>query len=189
MNKTKPHPFSVIKVTLSTLCFIFFLMFLFFVIACDKINIFSGEYVATVNGAKIYLDEYQSRLNQKMPMLPKDLLLNQSNYKRLEDEVLDTMITEKIMYLRAQELNVSISASELNTKINEVMKDYGESFTNLLVQENIRYEDWKSDVKREMLFKKLMSMPTFGYLMTKPRIILMSTAIITGRNHASEPHR
>jgi len=132
-------------------------MFLFFVIACDKINIFSGEYVATVNGAKIYLDEYQSRLNQKMPMLPKDLLLNQSNYKRLEDEVLDTMITEKIMYLRAQELNVSISASELNTKINEVMKDYGESFTNLLVQENIRYEDWKSDVKREMLFKKLVA--------------------------------
>ena len=132
-------------------------MALFSLIACDRINIFSGAYVATVNGAKIYLYEYQSRLNQKMPMLPKDILLNPSNYKRLEEEVLDAMITEKIMYLRAQELNISISAGELEAKISEVRKDYGEDFANLLVQENIKYEEWRDDIKKEMLFKKLVA--------------------------------
>jgi len=137
--------------------YVLLVLALLFIVACDKINIFSRPYVATVNGAKIYLDEYQSRLNQKMPMLPKDLLLNQSNYKRLEEEVLDEMITEKIMYLRAQELNISISAGELEAKISEVMKDYGEDFANLLVQENVRYEEWRDDIKKEMLFKKLVA--------------------------------
>ena len=137
--------------------YVLFVLALFFIIACDKINIFSRPYVATVNGAKIYLDEYQSRLNQKMPMLPKDLLLNQSNYKRLEEEVLDGMITEKIMYLRAQELNISVSSGELETKISEVMKEYGEDFANLLVQENIKYEEWRDDIKKEMLIKKLVA--------------------------------
>jgi len=137
--------------------YVLFVLALFFIVSCDKINIFSRPYVATVNGAKIYLNEYQSRLNQKMPLLPKDLLLNPSNYKRLEEEVLDAMITEKIMYLRAQELNISISTGELESKISEVRKDYGEDFANLLVQENVRYEDWKDEIKREMLIKKLVA--------------------------------
>jgi parvulin-like peptidyl-prolyl isomerase len=37
------------------------------------------------------------------------------------------------------------------------MKDYGEDFANLLVQENVRYEDWRDDIKKEMLFKKLVA--------------------------------
>jgi parvulin-like peptidyl-prolyl isomerase len=61
------------------------------------------------------------------------------------------------MYLRARELDISVSASELNDRINEIMKDYGEAFANLLVQENIRYEDWKNDIEREILFKKLVA--------------------------------
>jgi parvulin-like peptidyl-prolyl isomerase len=137
--------------------YVLLVLALFLIIACDKINIFSKPYVATVNGAKIYLDEYQTRLNQKMPMLPKDLLLTQSNYKRLEEEVLDVMITEKIMYLRAQELNISLNAGELEARISEIMKDYGEDFANLLIQENVRYEDWKEDIKKEMIFKKLVA--------------------------------
>jgi foldase protein PrsA len=137
--------------------YVLFVLALFLIVACDNINIFSRQYVATVNGAKIYLDEYQFRLNQKMPMLPKDLLLDQSNYKRIEEEVLDGLITEKIMYLRAQELNISVSAGELEAKTSEVMKEYGEAFANLLVQENVRYEDWKDDIKKEMLFKKLVA--------------------------------
>jgi parvulin-like peptidyl-prolyl isomerase len=134
-----------------------FVLALFFIVSCDKINIFSRPYVATVNGAKIYLNEYQSRLNQKMPMLPKNILLNPSNYKRLEEEVLDAMITEKIMYLRAQELNISISSGEIEAKISEVRKDSGEDFANLLVQANVRYEEWRDDIKKEMLFKKLVA--------------------------------
>jgi len=136
--------------------YVFFLLALFFIVSCDKINIFAKPHVATVNGSKIYLDEYQVRLKQKMPLLPKDLMLNQTNYKRMEEEVLDGMITEKIMQLRAKELGISISSGELDAKIKEIMKDYGDDFANLLVQANVSYDEWKNDIRKEMLIKKLV---------------------------------
>ena len=139
-------------------CRVLSVLVLFFIVSCDKIDIFSRPYVATVNGVKIYLDEYRIRLNQKMSMLSKDVLLNEPNYvTRLEEEVLDGMITEKIMYLRAQELNISVGASELEDKINEIKKDYGEDFINLLAQENIRFDQWKEELKKEMFLQKLVA--------------------------------
>jgi len=157
MNNVKlPLCPKIMSVILSSR-YVFFVLAFFLIVACDKINIFSKPYVATVNDAKIYLDEYQARLNQKMPMLPKDLLLNQSNSKRIEEQVLDGMITEKIMLLRAKELNISISSGEFDAKLNEIMKDYGEDFANLLVQANVSYDEWKDDIKKEMLIKKLVA--------------------------------
>jgi parvulin-like peptidyl-prolyl isomerase len=133
------------------------LLMLCFIVACDNINIFSHPYVATVNGAKIYLEDYQLLLNQKKAVLPKDIL-NQPDYiKRFEEEVLDGMITEKIMYLRANELNISISAAELEDNIKGIRKDYGKDFSNLLAQENVKYEQWKEDLKKEMLLQKLIA--------------------------------
>jgi parvulin-like peptidyl-prolyl isomerase len=129
-----------------------------FIIACDKINIFSRPSAATVNGAKIYLEDYQLRLNQKKALLSKDILAQPDDIKRFEDEVLDGMIIEKIMDLRAKELNISISEAELEGKIKEIKKDYGKDFSKMLTQENIKYEPWKEDLKKEMLLQKLIAM-------------------------------
>jgi parvulin-like peptidyl-prolyl isomerase len=118
---------------------------------------FFRPYVAMVNGSKIYLDDYQSRLEQKMYMVPKEFL-NQPDYmKRFEDEILDSMITGKIMYLRAQELNISVSEAELENKIKEIKKDYGEDFAGLFAREKVKYEEWKEDFKKEMLLQKLVA--------------------------------
>ena len=160
MVNTEPYPdnFSSVnkfKAKLSLICVC--LLLLSFTIACDKINNFFRPYVATVNGSKIYLEDYQSQLDQKMRMVPKDFL-NQSDYlKRFEEEVLDDMITEKIMSLRAEELNISVSDAELDNKIKEIKKDYGQDFTSLFAQENVNYEKWKEDFKREMLLQKLIA--------------------------------
>ncbi|HDQ04820.1 MAG TPA: hypothetical protein ENN23_09745 [Deltaproteobacteria bacterium] len=129
----------------------------FIAVSCDSLDIFSRPYVATVNGAKIYLDEYQLRLNQQVAMMPKDLLKEDPRYlSRLEEEVLDAMITEKIISLRAEELNISVGTSELDEKINEIKEDYGEDFVSLLAQQNIRYDQWKEQIRRDMLIHKLV---------------------------------
>jgi foldase protein PrsA len=156
MNNMKLTLCSKIMSAILSYRYVFFVLALFFIVSCDKINFFAKPHVATVNGSKIYLDEYQIRLKQKMPLLPKDLLLNQTNYKRMEEEVLDGMITEKIMQLRAKELSISISSGELDAKIKEIMKDYGDDFANLLVKANVSYDEWKNDIKKEMLIKKLV---------------------------------
>ena len=134
------------------------LLLICFIMACDKINIFSRPYVATVNGDKIYLDDYQLRLNQKKVLLPKDIMDQPDYIKRFEEEVLDGMITEKIMDLRAKELNISISVAELEDKIKEIKKDYGKNFSSLLARENVQYEKWKEDLEKEMLLQKLIAM-------------------------------
>lgn len=127
-----------------------------FIAACDKIDFFSKPYVATVNGSRIYLEDYQRQLDKKMSMMTEDFI-NQPDYmKRFEDEVLDGIITESIMDLRAKELNISVSDKELDDKIEEIKKDYGEDFTSLFAQGNIKYEDWKESFRKEMLIQKLV---------------------------------
>ena len=138
------------------LCLILGLILSVLIIACDKINNSFRPYVASVNGSKIYLDDYQARLDKKKQMLSTDFL-NQPDYmKRFEEEVLDGMITEKIMELRAKELNISVSEAELESKIQEIKKDYGEDFTSLFARENVNYEKWKEDFKKEVLLQKLI---------------------------------
>jgi parvulin-like peptidyl-prolyl isomerase len=157
MINAKSHSFKKSQVIISIRYGVPCIVMLCFIFACDKINIFSRPYVATVNGAKIYLEDYQLLLNQKKAMLPKDILDQMDYIKRFEEEVLDGMITEKIMDLRAQELKISINAAELEEKIKEIKKDYGKDFFNLLAQENVKYEQWKEDLKKEMLLQKLIA--------------------------------
>ena len=40
-----------------------FLLALFILLSCEKMDFFPRAYVATVNGEKIYLEEYRYRLN------------------------------------------------------------------------------------------------------------------------------
>lgn len=138
--------------------YIIFILLSVIIASCDRMDFLSRPYVATVNGAKIYLDEYQIKLNQKMTMLPKDITADEHRYiSRLEDEVLDQMITDKIMQLRAKELKIYVEASELDDRISEIRKDYGEDFVNLLAQQNIRYEQWKEEIEKELLIQKLVA--------------------------------
>jgi len=135
---------------------LFCLLLSFFIVACDKMNIFPRSYVATVNGSKIYLDDYQDRIDKRLRLVPENLL-NQPDYmKKFEEEVLDGMITDKIMYLRAEELGISVSNSELEDKIKEIKKDYGEDFTGLFTEGKINYEKWKEEFKNELLLQRLV---------------------------------
>lgn len=128
------------------------------IISCDKFDIFSRPYVATVNGSKIYLEDYQAVLNKKIQMVPEEFRKQPDAMKKFEEEVLDAMITEKIMHLRAQELKISVSDAELENKIQEIKKDYGDDFTRLFNGENINYEEWREEFKEELLLQKLIAM-------------------------------
>jgi len=135
---------------------VLYLLLSFLMVSCDQINIFSRPHVATVNGSKIYLDEYQSCLDKKILMVPREYLSQPDDMKAFEQEVLDGMITEKIMQLRAKELNISVSDTEVENKIKEIRKDYGEDFASLFSQTNINYEEWKEEFRKELLLQKLV---------------------------------
>jgi parvulin-like peptidyl-prolyl isomerase len=163
MIKTKSNSgiFSFIRISKKGIsfscCAVSCLLMLSIIVSCDKIEMFSHPYVAKVNGSKIYLEDYQSVLDQKINIVSKDFL-DQPQYRKLfEEEVLDSMITEKIMLLRAGALNVSVSDAELDNKIKEIKKDYGQDFSGLFQQENVNFEKWKEDFRKEMLLQKLIA--------------------------------
>jgi foldase protein PrsA len=136
-------------VLLGTLCLI---------AACSSDDLTNRKHIATVNGEKIYLDEYQQRLNaQKGLFSPKTFANSLQKQALLEEEILESMITEKIVLQRAREINLSVSDTELERKINDIRKDYGNNFFNLLKAQNVRYEDWREELRKEMLFDKLVA--------------------------------
>ena len=115
-------------------------------------------HVATVNGEKIYLEEYRTRLNDRKGLFSLRALRDESGKrKRLEEEILEELITEKTIFQRARELGLSISQTELETRLLEIRRDYDENYFDLLVRRNVRYEDWREALKKEMLFEKLVA--------------------------------
>ena len=147
-NWIKPWP-SLPLVLLAALCLL---------AACSRDNVPHQQVVATVNGEKIYLDEYQKRLNAQKRLLSSQALTESLNKQELlDEEILESMITEKIVLQRARELNLSVSDAELERKVLDIRKDYGDNFFNLLTQQNVRYEDWREELRKEMLWDKLVA--------------------------------
>ncbi len=125
--------------------------------SCERFDCFSRSCVATVNGEKIYLDEYQACLDRKKHMMPEEFLEQPDHLKQFEEEVLDGMIREKILHQRARELNISVSHDELENKIREIREDYGNDFPGLFTAGKISYEMWKEEFKKEMVLQKLVA--------------------------------
>ena len=157
------------------------------VCSCD--HVFNRQVVATVNGEKIYLEEYQQRLNaQKGLLSPRAFPDSLNKREMLGEEILDSMITEKIILQRARERKLSVGDAELEKKLIDIRKDYGDNFFDLLSAQNVRYDDWREELRKEMLFDKLvrwMLMHPSVFRKMKPKIILMSIPFCASLKHAS----
>lgn len=125
--------------------------------ACNREGFPERAVIATVNGEKIYLDEFEKRLTvQKKTFFPQGAPESPDKRELLEEEILESMITEKIVLQRARTLRLSVSNTELERKLLELSKDYGENFFDLLAAQNVRYEEWREELRKEMLFDKLV---------------------------------
>ena len=134
------------------------LLCVFLLAAACNTNVFNQDYVATVNGEKIYLDDYQHQLSaRKTKLSGKSLPASAGKRLALDEEILETLIMDRIFQQRAKELNIAVSNTELENKILDIRKDYGANFFDLLVSENVRYEEWREQLKKEMLFDKLVA--------------------------------
>jgi len=133
------------------------LVFLCLLSACGSGDLMGRAAIATVNGEKVLQEELDMRLSlQKGILSPRSFSSSLNKRDALEEEILDSLITEKIMLQRARELNISVSDADLEKKLKDIRKDYGEEFFKLLAAQNIRYEDWREQIKKEMLLGKLV---------------------------------
>lgn len=126
--------------------------------ACSSDDPSPRKHVATVNGEKIYWDDYQKRLNAQRRLLSPKAFRDVSNKRKLlEEEILESMITEQIILQRAREIGLSVSNTELERNLIDIRKDYGVNFFDLLIAQNVQYEDWREKIREEMLIDKLVA--------------------------------
>ncbi len=158
MTNENPADLKPLKTQRRLLIFLTLQALFCLLFACSKDDLLNRKHVATVNGEKIFLEEYEQRLSlQKGILSPKTFQNSLNKRELLEEELLDSMITEKIMLQRAGQLNLSVSTTELEKNIIDIRKDYGEEFFNLLIASNVRYEDWREQIRNEMLIGKLVA--------------------------------
>lgn len=121
----------------SLLCALLTAVFILAGGACQNNNA-ERKLVATVNGDKIYLDEFQKELKIRKTRLGADTFdLSPEQLALLESEILEAMITEKIILHRAGQLNLSVTSTELEKKIIDIRSDYDTIFFDLLARQNI----------------------------------------------------
>lgn len=100
-----------------------------------------SETIATVNGEKITREELADRL-----------------IKQSGKEVLDQMITEKLIAQEAKKKGISITEAEINKKIEEVKKQFPDekTFQSQLKANNLTLENLKEQIKLQLIIEKVL---------------------------------
>lgn len=108
-------------------------------VGCSNSN--NSSMIASVNGEEITEDE-----------------LNETLTTQYGTEVLDTLITNKIIELEAKELGVSVSEEELQKEYDEYASQYGgeDALLELLDSYGMDVDDVKKDMETYLLTFKVM---------------------------------
>lgn len=113
--------------------------------------------VATVNGEKIPLSEYEIRYKRHFEISSAGKKSSPAEQEKLKEEILNIMVIEKLMNQRAAKLSISVTDNELTKKIDDIKKDYGNNSFNDNFPPGIRYDQWKEELKHRMLMEKLVA--------------------------------
>lgn len=99
------------------------------------------DVVATVDGVEIERDELHTSLE-----------------KFYGSEVLETLITNKIIELEAEKENITVSDKELDEELQALIDSYGgeESFTSAIEASGVKRKDVEVDIKQFIQTKKLL---------------------------------
>jgi parvulin-like peptidyl-prolyl isomerase len=114
--------------------------------------------LATVDGMKITYGEFKESFVKELNVFQDRSSLSPEDIDHLKEEILNALIIEKIMLLRAKEISLSVSDGELMKKIEEIKESYSnDGFEKTLVAQNVNYSLWKKELRKRMVLEKLIA--------------------------------
>jgi len=115
--------------------------------------------LATVNGIPITIAEFNKRFAREVNSLPGRSSLSPEDYGSLKEEILNMLIDEKVMLLRAKELSISVSDAELTKKTEEIegSNSSGQGFGKVVTAQTVDYGQWREELRKRMTLEKLIS--------------------------------
>ena len=114
--------------------------------------------VATVNGERIELKEFEMKLAEEAALAKGEEPLKAEQYARLKEEALSRLIEERVMLQRARALLITVGEAELDARIEEIRKDYADgSFDALFSSDTMSFSTWKKALLKRMLLEKVVA--------------------------------
>jgi parvulin-like peptidyl-prolyl isomerase len=115
--------------------------------------------LATVNGMTISIAEFNKRFARDVNSLLVRSSLAPEEYEHLKEEVLNILIDEKVMLLRAKELSISVSDADLMKKVGEIKESNSsdEGFDKANTTHTVDYGQWKEELRKRIILEKLIS--------------------------------
>jgi peptidyl-prolyl cis-trans isomerase C len=106
--------------------------------------------VATVNGDPITLAEFQERF-ARAGFKPE-----QGVELEVKEDFLNRLIERKMMLREAQRRRIKIGRPEINKRIEALRAENGKDVKEVLTEQGIDFEKWKSDIWEDMMVERLL---------------------------------
>jgi len=120
----------------------------------------SQTVLASIDGEKITLHDYQQSL-QELTLAYAQLRgtpEGEKSLNKLQRELLEELIAKRLMLREAQRLQLEVSPVELEKQTQKIAADYAEgSFEKNLRQEGLTLAQWRQNMGKELLVKKLIA--------------------------------
>jgi parvulin-like peptidyl-prolyl isomerase len=117
--------------------------------------------VVTVNGKKITEGDISKILDARMEQLASRIPPNMKDQYRtqMRKRLVEQMVIEQILEQKEKAQNITVSAADVNEKIQEQMKQQNlttDEFKALLKNYGTNYAEFESNMKKKLMFEKLM---------------------------------
>ena len=124
------------------------------------------DIIVTVNGKNITHGEIMQGVQMNMMQLSRQMPPQQLSQMagQVYQNVANTLIANTLLTQAAEKSSLTVSDEELNKEIAtiEANAPEGSSLTNALAENNIDFADWKNDMRKQMLVRKLAEEKTAG---------------------------
>jgi len=111
------------------------------------------EFIATVNGRKIYVKNFQ----EKIAFINDSRELTKEEIYDLKKEILERMIERELILQEAARLGVKVSKEEIEKRVEILLADYSPGELNVaLTREEIDFEKWKKRAEEDLMIDKVI---------------------------------
>ncbi|MCB0393737.1 MAG: peptidyl-prolyl cis-trans isomerase [Bdellovibrionales bacterium] len=116
-----------------------------------------NETVVAVNGHELTTKDFSERLARALSPFDALMAKDPKNIKRTKERVIQDFIHEAVIETWAEKSKIDVSKNELDNSIESARKDYPDdiSFRKALASAGVSLSEWKSDLRRSLMEKKL----------------------------------
>lgn len=119
----------------------------------------ANQTVVQANDHKLTTKELARELARRLKKLDALSAKDPNNVRRAKEEIIRSFILESLIADYANAQNLSVSDVDLDKSINQIRSSYPDdlSFRRVLAEENMSFSDWKEDLRKSLLERRVFA--------------------------------